>query len=161
MSDYKIYFSDLHGKKYIEKNFDSEKNNHEWIEVGLEFSNGKKYRIDLLTGKMNISGEWIEIGKDINGYYEKFTGRGLDYRKNLFYYCESVPMGMGSRGLVAKNIYLGYECDLDNLKINYGLYSVEKYIACMVYNCEEEKIGLTLSTDVNFNVNGKKINVKI
>ena len=159
MSTVRIYFLGFDDKKvYVENNFNSLKNGN-WKEVGID---GKKsYKINLLNGKIDISGEWIDLGKDINGYYEKFTNRVLEYGKNLIYYCESVPIGMGSNGLRAKNIYLGYECDLEKLKINYGLYTVEKYSLMLVYNCETEKIGFSFGTDVNFNINGKKITVKI
>ena len=156
-----IYFSDFEKTVYVENNnFNSLKEKSEWIEVGIE-TKKSKYSINLLNGKIFLNGNWIDLGKDINGYYEKFTNRGLEYGKNLNYYCESVPMGMGSKYLSAKNIYLGYECDLDKLKINYGLYTVEKYSAMIVYNCETETAGIGFGTDVTFHINGKDIVVKL
>ena len=155
-----IYFSDFYNKEYVQNNFDFLKKKSNWREVGIETKNFR-YCINLLNGKIFLNGNWIDLGKDINGYYEKFTNRGLEYGKNLNYYCESVPMGMGSKCLSAKNIYLGYECDLDKLKINYGLYTVEKYSAMIVYNCDTETAGISFGTDVTFHLNGKDIAVKI
>jgi hypothetical protein len=155
-----VYFRDRVGNiTYISGNFHELKNSQKWVEVGIE-QNGKKYVIDLQNGKVNLNGEWVEIGKDINGYFEKFSDRNLEYGKNLIYYCESYPMGMSGQ-LQARKIYLGYECDLGDLKINYNLYTVKKYGVLLVYDCEKYQIGMSVNTETEFHINGKNIPVKI
>lgn len=144
---------------YVSGNFQELKNSQKWVEVGIEQA-GKKYFINLKNGKINLNGEWVEIGKDINGYFENFSDRCLDYGENIIYYCESVPMGMNST-LQARKIYLGYECDLKNLKINYSLYSIKKYTVLLVYDCEKNEIGISINTEAEFHINGKNIPVKI
>lgn len=161
MMNNQLFFVDRELKRhYLEKSFSKMKDEREWIEVGID-SNGKNYKIDLYTGKINLNGEWIEVGKEINGYYEKFSGKNLEYGKNLIYYCESMPMGVGGNCIRARKIYLGYECDLDQLKIRYNLYTVEKYTVLLVYDCETEKIGISIDTSVNFHLNGKDFLIKI
>lgn len=156
----KIYFLDGEGNKFLlEKKFSEMKMEKKWKEIGIE-DGGKKYGIDLINGRLNINGESVEIGKDINGYYEKFSDSNLDYGKNIIYYCESIPMGMGSKNLIASKIYLGYECELKN-KINYNHYTVEKFEVLLVYDCFNKKIGTVFNTIANFNLDGKKIKIKI
>ena len=155
-----LFFVDRELKRhYLEKSFSKMKDEIEWIEVGID-SNGKNYKIDLDTGKINLNGEWIEVGKEINGYYEKFSGKNLDYGKNLIYYCESTPMGVGGKNLIIGKIYLGYECDLDR-SINYSLYTVEKYSVMLVCDCKDGSVGISIDTTVNFHINGKNVLIKI
>ena len=156
----RIYFSEFGKKHYLENNFSIMKNEKNWEEVGIEVSE-KNYSINLRNGEISLNGEKIEIGKDINGYYEKFSGKNLEYGKNLIYYCESMPIGVGGNCIRARKIYLGYECDLDQLKIRYNLYTVEKYTVLLVYDCETEKIGISIDTSVNFHLNGKDFLIKI
>lgn len=132
--------------------------NNNWDKIGL-YDNNHKYYFDLNNGMLFLNEEFISVGKEINGYFVEFSNRNLNYREKLSYYCESYPLSMNSRELVEKNIYIGYECNLKELKINYGFYQINSCKVMMVYDCVNKRIGLSQTANITFFINNKNIDV--
>lgn len=153
----KIIFS----KEIIEKSY-----KYDFFSL-FDLENDLMYSIDLNSGEFIINGVPFEICRNINGRMRSFSNLGIDYRKGLIQYKESMPVRIGSNDpVVPKNFNIGLHFDVSNLNIfsNSNTYRSQIMNVKPIMSIDSETLKLRLSITITekriFN-DGKEVIVSL
>ena len=137
----KIIFS----KDIIEKSY-----NYDYFSL-YDLSNDLLYSIDLNSGEFIINGVPFEICRNVSGRMISFSNLGIDYRKGLIQYKESMPIRIGTDDpVIPKKFNIGMHFDVSdkNIFTNYSNFRGQITNVKSIMSIDSETLKLRLSISI-------------